>query len=94
LTDIAPPPVAGVSSLDDDTSKTLLDDGGGAIVQRRRSFAHYLAILDADPTVVDDESAYREALWSPPNPRSDGHALVAGQWSALIAKDVWHVGGT
>ena len=88
-TDIAPPPVESVSSLDDDTSKTLLDEGGGAIVQRRRSFAHYLAILDADPRVVDDESAYREALWSPPNPRSDGHALVAGQWSALIAKDVW-----
>ena len=88
-TGIAPPPVESVSSLDDDTSKTLLDEGGGAIVQRRRSFAHYLAILDSDPTVVDDQSAYREALWFLPTPRSDGHALVAGQWSALIAKDVW-----
>jgi hypothetical protein len=28
-------------------------------------------------------------LWSYPQPRSDGHALVAGQWAALIAKDVW-----
>src|SRR5206468_2879467 len=65
------------------------EESGGAIVQRRRSFAHYLAILDDAPGVVEDESAYREALWSPPNPRSDGHALVEGQWSALIAKDVW-----
>ena len=83
-------PAPGISlSTGDDTSEALLEDSGGAIVQRRRSFAHYLSILDADPKVVDEESAYREALWSPADPQSDGEALVAGQWSALIAKDVW-----
>jgi hypothetical protein len=59
------------------------------VVQRRRSVGHYLTLLAAEPEVVASESAYREMLWAPPAPRSDGHALVAGQWSALIAKDVW-----
>ena len=59
------------------------------VVQRRRSVGHYLTLLAADPEVVASESAYRERLWVPPTPNSDGHALVAGQWSALIAKDVW-----
>ena len=59
------------------------------VVQRRRSVGHYLTLLAADPEVVASEPAYREMLWAPPAPRSDGHALVAGQWSALIAKDVW-----
>jgi hypothetical protein len=85
---VTPAPATGLST-EDDTSETLLEDSGGAIVQRRRSFAHYLSILNADPKVVDEESAYREALWSSANPQSDGQALVAGQWSALIAKDVW-----
>jgi hypothetical protein len=73
----------------DDTSQALVEEQGGAVVQRRRSFAHYLTLLDADPTVVDDGSAFREALWSSPQPRGEGHALVAGHWAALIAKDVW-----
>jgi hypothetical protein len=59
------------------------------VVQRRRSVGHYLTLLQANPGVVEAEGAYREALWSPPTPRSEGHALVAGQWAALIAKDVW-----
>jgi hypothetical protein len=59
------------------------------VVQRRRSVGHYLTLLAAEPRVVASEPAYREMLWSPTPPRSDGHALVAGQWSALIAKDVW-----
>ena len=88
-TDMAPPLVEPATGSDDDGTGPSLEESGGAIVQRRRSFAHYLAILDDAPDVVEDESAYREALWSPPNPRSDGHALVEGQWSALIAKDVW-----
>ncbi len=63
--------------------------GAAAVVQRRRSVAHYLTILDAQPSVVEDEAIYREGLWTPPTPRSESHALVAGQWAALIAKDVW-----
>jgi hypothetical protein len=59
------------------------------VVQRRRSVGHYLTLVDADAGVVDSEGIYRELLWSPPTPRSDGHALVGGQWAALIAKDVW-----
>jgi len=62
---------------------------GLAVVQRRRSVAHYLTIVDADPAVVDDEGAYREALWAPTSLRSPDHELVAGEWAALVAKDVW-----
>jgi hypothetical protein len=58
-------------------------------VQRCRSVAHYLALLDATSEIVNSESAYRESLWAPPTPRSTEHAIVAGQWSALAAKDVW-----
>lgn len=66
--------------------------GGAAhagVVQRRRSVGHYLTLLAADPEVVLSESAYRERLWSPPTSRNDAHALIAGQWAALAAKDVW-----
>ena len=83
-----PPPGPTVDGYDE-LGEALLDEHGGAILERRRSFAHYLSLLDANPAVVDDESAYREALWSTPPLKSEGHALVAGQWSALIAKDVW-----
>ncbi|GLY99652.1 hypothetical protein Acsp02_69050 [Actinoplanes sp. NBRC 103695] len=62
-------------------------DGGA--VQRRRSVGHYLSLVAADPNVPWSGHAYRDALWSYPQPRSDGHALVAGQWAALIAKDIW-----
>jgi hypothetical protein len=80
---------------DDSTPAAAIPDevaqelGTTAVVQRRRSVAHYLTVLDADPHVADDEAAYREGLWAPPAPRNDGHALVAGHWAALIAKDVW-----
>ncbi|WP_030788263.1 hypothetical protein [Streptomyces sp. NRRL S-920] len=57
--------------------------------QRCLSVGHYLSLLDADPSVVASETAYRDGLWSPPVPRGDAHAVVAGQWAALIAKDVW-----
>ncbi|MDX3354819.1 hypothetical protein PV703_16205 [Streptomyces sp. ME01-24h] len=57
--------------------------------QRRLSVGHYLTLLDAVPSIVASETAYRDALWSQPTPRSDAHAVVAGQWAALIAKDVW-----
>ncbi len=79
----------GVVDSLDDTAETLVAEQGGAVLQRRRSFAHYLTVLDDNAAVVDDESAYREGLWSPPDLKGEGHALVAGQWSALIAKDVW-----
>jgi hypothetical protein len=82
-------PGAIVDAGDESPAEILLEEYGGAIRQRRRSFAHYLSLLDAEPAVVSDESAYREALWSPPTVRDEGQALVAGQWSALIAKDVW-----
>jgi len=58
-------------------------------MQRRRSVGHYLTLVDAHPEVVYSEAAYREALWSPPTVRTSAHALVADQWAALIAKDVW-----
>jgi hypothetical protein len=64
-----------------------LSDAG--VLQRRCSAGHYLSLVEADPRVVRSEAAYREALWSPPAPRSDRHAAIAGQWSALVAKDVW-----
>ncbi|MFF4254542.1 hypothetical protein ACFY1L_25385 [Streptomyces sp. NPDC001663] len=60
-----------------------------AVRQRRLSVGHYLSLLDADPCVVTSEAAYRNAMWSPPTPRSDAHAVVAGEWAALMAKDVW-----
>lgn len=60
-----------------------------AAAQRRRSAGHYLSLVGDMPEITESEPAYREALWSPPQPRNDTHALVAGQWSALIAKDVW-----
>ena len=62
---------------------------GAAVIQRRRSFAHYLTLVDAAPAVIDDEGAYRQAMWAPPGPRSSDHERVAGQWAGLIAKDVW-----
>ena len=79
----APSPESG----DQDTEVAL--SAVAAVVQRRRSMAHYLSIVDQDPHVVDDEGAYREALWSPLVMRSPEHELVAGQWAALVAKDVW-----
>ncbi|MFH8483983.1 hypothetical protein [Streptomyces longisporoflavus] len=65
----------------------VLSEAG--VRQRRLSVGHYLSLLDAVPSVVTSETAYRDALWSPPAPHSDAHAVVAGQWAALIAKDVW-----
>ena len=61
-----------------------------AVVQRRRSVAHFLSLIDDAPRVVEDEGAYREALWScVVVPIRIAHERVAGQWAGLIAKDVW-----
>jgi hypothetical protein len=59
-----------------------------AVYQRRRSVAHFLTLIEYDPTVVEDESAYREAMWSGPT-RNDDHRDIAGQWAGLVAKDIW-----
>lgn len=59
------------------------------VSQRRRSVAHYLTLVRDEPLVVDSEASYREALWSPRTLLSDSHRQIAGQWAALIAKDVW-----
>jgi len=58
------------------------------VVQRRRSVAHYLTLVDTTPAIVESASTFRDALWSP-RVRSDEHAIVAGQWAGLIAKDIW-----
>lgn len=59
-----------------------------AVEQRRRSIAHYLTLLDHDPAVARDESAFRHALWEPSPARSQVHDDIADQWAALAAKDV------
>ena len=61
----------------------------GGVGQRRRSVGHYLTLVESRPDVVTSESAFREAMWTPPDARGDNQAFVAGQWAALIAKDVW-----
>jgi hypothetical protein len=66
-----------------------LPTGGVAVTQRRRSVAHFLTLIEASPAVVEDESAFREAMWSRTDFRSDEHEYVSGQWAGLIAKDVW-----
>ncbi|MFE2473704.1 hypothetical protein [Streptomyces mirabilis] len=94
----APDVEAPSTVVGEDRELLGVDDGPTAIGevfaeagvrQRRLSVGHYLSLVDAAPSVVASEAAYRDALWSPPAPRSDAHAVVAGQWAALIAKDVW-----
>jgi hypothetical protein len=72
-----------------DESVALTVGPSAAVMQRRRSVAHYLTLIAADPRVVHNESAYREAMWSQPTYRSADHERVAGLWAGLIAKDVW-----
>lgn len=77
------------SATDDESRQSTQVPTGPRIGQRRRSVAHYLTLLEHDPRVAANEGAYRDAIWSPPDPRSDMHAAVAGQWASLVAKDVW-----
>lgn len=89
-----PPDAAPATDGDSEAAKSAhqalpAQAAHAGVVQRRRSVGHYLTLLASDPEVVVSESAYRERLWSPPTPRNDAHALVAGQWAALQAKDVW-----
>lgn len=79
---------------DSDTSsesRDMVEEEGGdwGVTQRRRSFAHYLTLISANPEVTSDVSAYRNAMWQSPTPRSPEHALIADEWAGLIAKDVW-----
>ena len=71
------------------TSDSALPTGPMAAEQRRRSIAHFLTLVAAHPDIVDNEEVYREALWTPPPPRSATQTEIAGQWAGLIAKDVW-----
>ena len=71
-----------LSEVLDDTSAAIASEEGGPVIQRRRGFAHYLSMVSTSPAVVDDASAFREALWSSPVSAHDGHALVAGHWAA------------
>lgn len=59
------------------------------VTQRRRSIAHYLSIVRENPNVVRSEADYREALWRSADVDGEEPHMVAGQWAALIAKDVW-----
>ncbi|MCX4695887.1 hypothetical protein [Streptomyces sp. NBC_01408] len=56
--------------------------------QRSLSVAHFLSLIEADPEVVASVDAFRQALWEPAT-RGRRHAVVAGQWAAVAAKDVW-----
>ncbi len=77
----------------DTTAGVLVSEGtalaDAAVEQRRRSVGHFLSLVNQRPAAVDSESAYRDALWAPPELRNQAHGLIADQWAALVAKDVW-----
>lgn len=79
----------GEEQLESDEESAEVSFSEENVKQRQRSFGHFLSMLEANPLVVSSESAWREGLWSPPPPRSQEHAFVADEWSALIAKDIW-----
>ena len=58
-------------------------------VQRRRTAAHFLTLVDAEPEVAVDESAYRRAAGRATGRLGPAHERVAGQWAGVMAKDVW-----
>ena len=72
-----------------DTALIERDAALDSVLQRRRSVGHFLSLIAANTQVATSIAAYREALWAPPLPRNQAQADVAGQWAALIAKDVW-----
>lgn len=76
----------GDKPTDPESNVTFSDE---AVRQRRRSVAHYLTLVDAVPEVVNSDGGYREAIWSATKALNDAHSPVAGQWAALVAKDVW-----
>jgi hypothetical protein len=59
------------------------------LLQRRRTVGHYLTLIETDPAVVKSRSAYRDAQWGTVASHGPGHEVVAGQWAAVVAKDVW-----
>lgn len=84
--DAVPQPGAHSDSAGDREAR---DAAAISVARRRRAVAHYLTVLDDRPFAVGKESEFREGLWAPRPPLGREHAFVAGQWSALIAKDVW-----
>ncbi len=78
-----------VTESADGAGGTLATSADGGVIQRRRSVGHFLILVDPRPAVAGSERAYRDAMWEPVTGGNDGHAQVAGQWAALIAKDVW-----
>jgi hypothetical protein len=80
---------AAVFEEDPPTEGQPAQQRDASVRQRRLSVAHYLTLVQNTAAVVDSETAYREALWSPANLHGNLHELIAGQWAALIAKDVW-----
>lgn len=60
-----------------------------ATEQRRRSIAHFLTVLDTDPTVAQDNSRFRQLLWDAAEWRSTAHREVADQWAGLVVKDLF-----
>lgn len=86
---IAEPPLLTSQLGGDAVGDEPLPSGGVAVTQRRRSVAHFLTLIESTPAVVDDVSAFREALWSSTGFRSGEHEHVSGEWAGLIGKDVW-----
>jgi hypothetical protein len=72
-----------------DAIGTILTFSGDMVTQRRGSFGHFLTLVANHPGLVDSIGVFREALWEREIRHSEGHVLVADEWAALIAKDVW-----
>lgn len=90
----------GTDPIEDDqpTDRSTTDSVGDAgemllgavgVEQRRRSVGHYLSLIPDEPRIMSSQAAYRQALWSLPTIHSNPHAVIADEWSALVAKDVW-----
>jgi hypothetical protein len=60
------------------------------VEQRRRSFAFYLSLIDADPSITVRDAAFRTAIWHTFEQRTtamDARAGTTAQWAALVAKE-------
>ena len=81
---------AAIFDTDPQENEVVLEElPSETVTQRRRSVAHYLSIVSEQPNVVQSEADYREAMWTSTDVDNEEHRVVAGQWAALIAKDVW-----
>jgi hypothetical protein len=60
------------------------------VEQRRRSFAFFLSLLDADPSITTRDSAFRTAIWHAFEQRTvvtGARAITTAEWAALVAKE-------